>query len=433
MRHINLFFLLLIAGSSLLKGQVLTTEDAVKMTLANNYDILVAKGQVQQALNNTGKFNQGMLPTASANAGGQYNLSSATVEKQDGNEFTVNNIASNSLNAGVGVNYVIYAGKSRLYNIEKFKTIYQRSDLEVRSLIERTLLQVYNQYYQIAQLQQNSENIAASLSISNRRLTRAKYGQEYGQNTRLEVLNATVDIDNDSISYVNIQQQLANAKRSMNLLLGRDIDTAFEIDTTVLFAEDLLLSQLLKDGQLKNVNLLAAQKNIDLNDLDLKLNHSQKLPTVSTFAQYGWNYLNSGPTSLFAKQNSLGLNLGISAQYTIFDGGRRRVNEQNIKVAREMNKTQLYKLEQSLERDIKNAWQAYQNALFVLNAQQNNVKTSQLNFDYTKDRFEAGQVSSILFRQAQLNLLFAKNNLNQAKYNAKLTEITLLQLSGNLL
>ena len=433
MRCINFILLGLLMGFSPLSAQILTTEEAIESTLTNNYDIMVTKGQVQQALNNTGIYNSGMLPTASATAGGKYNVASAKIERQDGGTFTVNNNASNSLNAGVGVNYVLYSGKSRLYNIQKFLEVYDLSNLQARSLIEGILLQVYNQYYQIAQLQQNSDNLAASLSISKRRLTRANYGYEYGQSTRLDVLNATVDVDNDSIAYVNILQQLANVKRSMNLLLGRAIDVPFEIDTTVTFDEHLVLENLLNDGQLKNVNLLAAQKNIDLNDLDLKLNHSQKLPTVSLSGNYGWNLLNNGPTSLFAQQNSLGLNLGVNAQWNIFDGGRRRLNEQNIKVAKEMNLTRKTQLEQTLETDIKNAWNAYQNALFVLNAQRNNVRTSQLNFDYTADKFEAGQVSSILFRQAQLNLLFAKNSLNQAKYNAKLAEISLLKLSGNLL
>jgi len=374
-----------------------------------------------------------MLPTASMNTGGQYNLSSATVERQNGDEFTVNNIASYGLNAGLRVNYVIYAGRSRLYNIQKFRELYHLSDLQARSVMERTLLQVYSQYYQIAQLQQNRDNIAASLSISRHRLERAEYGFEYGQNNRLEVLNAQVDIDNDSISYTNVSQQLANAKNSLNLLLGRAIDTPFDIDTTVVFAPDLALENLLASGRAQNVSLLAAQKNIDLNDLDLKLNKSQKLPTVSISGQYGWNYLNNGPTSLFAKQNSLGLQLGVNAQWTIFDGGRRRISEQNIEVARAINQVQKLKQEQSLERDIKNAWQAYQNALFVYETQKKNLTTSRLNFDYTKDQFEAGQVNSIFFRQAQLNLLFAKNNLNQAKYNAKLAEINLLQLGGMLL
>ena len=42
-------------------------------------------------------------------------------------------------------------------------------------------------------------------------------------------------------------------------------------------------------------------------------------------------------------------------------------------------------------------------------------------------------MTSIEFRQAQLNLLTAELSRNQAKYDAKLAEILVLQISGELL
>jgi len=42
-------------------------------------------------------------------------------------------------------------------------------------------------------------------------------------------------------------------------------------------------------------------------------------------------------------------------------------------------------------------------------------------------------VTSIEFRQAQLNLLNAELSRNQAKYQAKIAELNLLLLSGELL
>jgi outer membrane protein TolC len=44
-----------------------------------------------------------------------------------------------------------------------------------------------------------------------------------------------------------------------------------------------------------------------------------------------------------------------------------------------------------------------------------------------------GQITTIEFRQAQVNLLNAQSNLNQATYDAKNAELKLLQLTGELL
>jgi len=89
--------------------------------------------------------------------------------------------------------------------------------------------------------------------------------------------------------------------------------------------------------------------------------------------------------------------------------------------------------QQQLDRDLNNAWTTYQTALFILDAQRKNLETSQRNFDRTLEQNRFGQVTSIEFRLAQVNLLNAELIYNEAKYGAKNAEMVLLQLSGNLL
>ena len=55
------------------------------------------------------------------------------------------------------------------------------------------------------------------------------------------------------------------------------------------------------------------------------------------------------------------------------------------------------------------------------------------NFNRTQEKYKLGQATSIEFRQAQLNLINSELNRNQAKYAAKIAELTVLQLSGELL
>ena len=87
----------------------------------------------------------------------------------------------------------------------------------------------------------------------------------------------------------------------------------------------------------------------------------------------------------------------------------------------------------SIERDFNNAWDDYMNKLDIYNIQDKNIVTAQNNFDRTQEKFKIGQVNSIEFRQAQINLLNAELSRSQAKYDAKLAELTLLQISGELL
>ena len=100
-----------------------------------------------------------------------------------------------------------------------------------------------------------------------------------------------------------------------------------------------------------------------------------------------------------------------------------------------METQQLFKEQTELEidRDFNNAWEDYENKLFVLQTQLKNVQTSTDNFNRTEERYKLGQVTSIEFRQAQLNLINAIGDKNAAKYDTKLAELKLMQLSGQLL
>ena len=74
-----------------------------------------------------------------------------------------------------------------------------------------------------------------TLTISKDRITRASYQFEYGQGTMLNVLNAQVDINNDSINLINAKQQLVNTKRDLNVVLGNVISSESRVDTTIDF------------------------------------------------------------------------------------------------------------------------------------------------------------------------------------------------------
>jgi outer membrane protein TolC len=124
---------------------------------------------------------------------------------------------------------------------------------------------------------------------------------------------------------------------------------------------------------------------------------------------------------------------GINLTWNIFSGGRNRTQVQNAKINLETQQLQKQQIEIEVNRDFNNAWEDYENKLFILQTQQKNVQTNTDNFNRTEENFKLGQITSIEFRQAQLNLINAINAKNAAKYEAKLSELQLLQLSGELL
>ena len=413
--------------------QMLTKEEAVKLALDNNYDIKIANNNVQVAENNTSVLNSGYLPTVTGTAGATYNLDNTEAEFSNGNSTVLNGAESNRYNAGVNLNYTIFDGLGRHYNYKRLKEQYQLSELQARETIENTIVQLFSVYYNVAQLSENLETLDQTLLVTKDRLVRAEYQFDYGQNTKLEVLNAEVDINTDSINIINTKQDLKIAKRDLRLVLGETFTEDFNVETEVDFLLQFKKDSLFEKAKQRNVALLQTEKNIAISQLDIKSGKSAYLPTLGLTGSYGWNKNNNNAASFVTVSTNTGLSGGLNLSWNLFDGGATMTRVRNAKVNLETQQLQKENILLSIQRDFDNAWDDYMNKLEIYNIQEKNIITAQNNFDRTQEKFKIGQVNSIEFRQAQLNLLNTELSRNQAKYAAKLAELQLLQISGELL
>jgi outer membrane protein TolC len=182
------------------------------------------------------------------------------------------------------------------------------------------------------------------------------------------------------------------------------------------------------------MSLYCKQKNINISQFDIKTNKAQFLPTIGLVGSYGWNEsATDNPLAFIVQSTTSGLSAGVNLSWNLFDGGSTLTRDKNTKIILENQKLLKEQLVLDVERNFNNSWDDYQNRLIIYQVQENNIKTALNNFERTEEKFKIGQVTSIEFRLAQLNLLNAELSRNQAKYDAKLAELTVLQLSGELL
>ena len=413
--------------------EILTKKEALQITLENNFGIKIANNNLEVAKNNSSIYNTRFLPTASVSSGANYRRDNQTITRQDGTSTSISGAVTKSYNASLNVNYVIFDGLGRKYNYQQLKETYNLTELQAKETIENTYLQLFTTYFQIARLSENKENINQALSISKRRLKRAEYQYEYGQSTKLELLNAEVDVNNDSITLINANQQLINAKRGLNIILGIEKETNYVVETEVDFIELMNFEELEQKTIANNTLLNQNKQNIAITEFNIKISKANYLPSLGLNTSYGWNKSENPATSFLAGSTSNGLNAGLIMSWNLFDGGSTKTRVANAKITLDNQKILLEQQKINIQNNLKNTWGNYQNQLFILKAQEKNVLTTQNNFDRTQERFKLGQVTSIEFRQAQINLINSKTALNNVKFDAKLIELQLLQLSGDIM
>lgn len=425
-------------------AQQLTKQEAMQMALEHNFGIRIATNTTEIANNNIGILNSGYLPTLSGNAGANYQsetsnrsfqgaVNSNTGEQRP--DIKIEDALTKRYQAGLNLNYVLFDGMGRYYNYKKLKEQYNLTELEARETIENTLLQLFSVYYEVARLSENALILEETLQISQERVTRSGYQFEYGQSTKLDVLNAMVDVANDSINLLNTRQQLQNTKRDLNVILANDLGLQFEVDTIVKFIPRIQLEGYMDEYSENNVTLLKNKHNRNISEYDIKISTSGYLPTVGLNGSYGWNQVESPISAFFPGNisNTATLGAGVSLTWDLFDGGRTITRVKNARIVSENQEILKNQLDLGIKRDIENALGNYENRLEIYTILQQNVVTSLNNFERSEEQFKLGQIASIEYRQAQINLINARTNENLAKYNAKLAELQLLQLTGQLL
>ncbi len=417
------------------QDEFLSRSEAIALTLNNNYGIAIADNNVLVSENNADLLNSGYLPTVFGLAGMNYTVEDQRTDRDDGESFVLEGAQSESYNASVNLDYTLFDGLGRLYNFKRLKESYNLSKLEARETIENTMLQLFSVYFEVARLTENVEILEQTLEISKNRVKRAGYQFDYGQNTKLEVLNAEVDVTNDSINLMNTRQSLLNTKRDLNVVLARDLKLNFNVDTLVSFIPKLELDSFLEMAKENNVRLLQSNSNIALSEYDIRISKAKFLPTVGLTGSYGWNESISPASAFFTgstRQNT-GFQGGLNLRWNLFDGGSSVTQLKNAKILKDNQILLKQQVEIEVQRDIANALGNYENLIAVYNIQEQNVVTNKNNFERSRERFNLGQITSIEFRQAQINLINAETNKNLAKYEAKLAELQLLQQVGQLL
>ncbi len=423
--------LLLLFSAQIYAQDMLPFEEALQLTLENNYDIRLARIDEQIAENSASIGNSGYLPTLSSSGNYTWTFLEGNNQLITGEQNFDANSAYNYSSA-VSLNYSIFEGQGRRYNYLLLKEASNLSQVQARAIIENTILQLGTVYYETARLQEAVKSLDETLSISEERLQRAQYGYDYGQATRLDILNAEVDLNNDSINLINAQLQLANFNRNLNLLMGAAIDQKYTVSQEPKIRKDIMEEDALSSSMENNANIISSRHALRSSELALGASKSGWWPNLG--ANVSYNYAGSdNPNGAFVTgSSSFGPTAGVNLNWQIFDG-RNKTRVDNARLDYESQLINQEFTAKSIDVEVRNAFGTYQNALVILEAQEDNLNTAINNYERSEEAYKLGQITSVEFRQAQLNQTNATLLLSQAKYDAKNAELQLLQLMGTLM
>ncbi|MRX69841.1 Outer membrane protein TolC [Flavobacterium resistens] len=430
----NIYSTLLILFFCIIKTNaqgVLTIEDATKIALENNFEIRIAKNNSKISETNVTIGNAGLLPTVAATVNDNNSVTNSSQTRQDGTTTSLNNAKNNTLTYGVGLNWTVFDGMKMFARLDQLKELQNLGDSELRRTVLIKIVQVNSAYYDLVQQQHQLAALDTTIVISKQRLTLAQNRFSIGKASKLEVLNAQVDLNSDQVALLRQKETYANAKILLNQYLARDPKIDFTVTDLVTVDNAMNLAELSDLAHKQNPAVEAQIINKRIAELQLKQIKADRYPVVNLTSGYNFSE-NQSSLGFTSQSSSKGFNYGFNARLNIFDGLNQHRNEKVAKIEIENSQIAIDQQNMILDTQLSTAFQTYQTNLGLIDLEEDNVTIAKQNLDITLDKFRIGTITTLDFRTAQLNYVNAKVRYSNAQYQAKLSEIALRELAGNI-
>jgi len=417
----------------------LTLEDAIAKAIENSHEIAIIKNDKQLVKNNTHIGAAGILPNIIISSGYNGSINNSNINLNgfldlgdNTSNIEANKAQSSNLTSSINLNYRLFNGFSGLYTLKKFSKQNQVAKENLRAQIEDKILEIITLYYDLL----NKDNIYNVLSeaynVSLDRYNRTQERYEYGSISKLEVLNAEVDLNTDLISFKNSENNVQSARLNLSLAMGvSNQKETYHLVNNFSFNTSLNLDTLKQLTTKNNASIIISELNHMIAEHNLKLSKSSFAPSIDLFTSYSYNNMKS-ETSFISEQKDHGFVGGISIELPIFTSNIKRKQFQNAKIKLDSQKHQLALIKETIETSLINTFFSYQHSLDKIELQKNNLDTYEINFTKSKELYQMGQLNSIQFRESQNNLSRFRINYSSTLFSAKIQEYIIYQLSGQL-
>lgn len=306
--------------------------------------------------------------------------------------------------------YIVALQASKTY-LKYYQNAKQKTNTEIREMVINAYGNVLLAEESVAILEKNKETLSKTLGDT----------QETFKNGLIEEEN----VEQLQITLASVNSNLNNAKRlkdvalkMLKFTLGMNINDNLVLTDKLNSLSASNLDLAFSQGEFNaanNINYQIATNFTEQRSLELKLEKSKALPSLSGFVNYGATANNDRFTFYNSDQKWFDSSLlGISLNVPIFSGFARSARTQQAKIALDQAKTQLTQTEQQLKLEYEKSKSEYEFSIEQYATSKSNLNLAERIERKQQIKFTEGLSSSFDFSEAQRQLYTAQQTYLQS-------------------
>ncbi len=399
-------------------------ERCIEYACANNLSIKQQSLEVTRSENQLLQSRLSFVPSLSASVGHNLNWG-RSVDLQ--NLEIIRNQLSQSTSASANTSIQLLDGLSKLYSLKSSRKSIDISLQEVERLKDEISISIVRSYLQILlakeMLATSQENFK---SISEQR-DRTRLLVEAGSQPYTALLDIESQLAAERVQTVTAESQVTTSTLALQQLLDLPYSKDFqihvpEIDGMLSSYHGYSADEIYASAQNLPV-IQSARLSLDKGDIELKAAKGQYWPKISLSASYGTfysssSYSPSGTAYPFFEQfrDNINPSISIGLSIPIFSNWSVRTNVRNAELSRRSLEIDLKLKQQTLYKDIQTAVTEADTYYRKMEAALANVNSMQESFRYVQEKFNTGALNGTDYTVARTNLLKARSEYLQAKY-----------------
>ena len=411
--------------------EALSLSASIEAALKNNYNIRISRNDAEIASNNNSLGNAGFLPRLDVTAGITQASVNTEQEYSNGNVVNQDGASTDGLNAGAHFNWILFDGMKMFASRSRLMAEEDASGIQLKMQIETTVAAVMESYFRAVSIRQEIKVLDDAISMFDERVRIAEMKFQVGSGSKLDLLQSKTDRNTRKSLRLNLLASYDQAQAELNRLMGKSDAVSWQLTDSITINYKPVMEDLKKSVPLNNYELQLGKKQEEIFKNMVNESKSYRYPLINLSVDYNYSRTENEVGFVLLNQNQ-GLYSGITLAWNLFNGSNTNREIQNAKLNWNTSSLILADTRLRIDQDLYVAFRKFQSELEILQLELENSAIATENVNVALESFNLGSISGLELKDAQNSFEGAQSRLVIAQLQAKLAEIALMKLNGEL-